>query len=181
MLNSTLACIIRPFGGNNFPFGEKCGGSFISEENMAATATLMLGEPIGCTTTDTEPLETDNRLQNDTEQTQNTIWVCNMTNSPRNTATTPPNLVKNRPSVNQRYKLINEGDILICRLNHTRTIVSKIMNSKYLRRWESHRIILGQNDISSTMVSVKQYTKGCQQNWVSVVCCYCLISRSIHC
>lgn len=153
MLNSTLACIIRPFSGNNFPFGEKCGGTYISDENMAATATLMLGDPIGCTTTDPDSLETEDRIQPENEQTQNTIWVCNMTNSPRNIATPPPNLVKNRPSVNQRYKLINEGDIQICRLNHTRTIVSKIMNSKYLRRWESHRIILGLNDIASSMAS----------------------------
>ena len=153
MLNSTLACIIRPFSGNNFPFGEKCGGTYISDENMAATATLMLGEPIGCTTTDPGGLENEDRIQSDKEPNQNTYWVCNVTSSPR-IATPPPNLVKNRPSVNQRYKLINEGDIQICRLNHTRTIVSKIMNSKYLRRWESHRIVLGQNDIASSMVSV---------------------------
>lgn len=37
----------------------------------------------------------------------------------------------------------------MCRLNHTRTIVSKIMNSKYLRRWESHRIILDHSEIRS--------------------------------
>ncbi|XP_050397029.1 C-Maf-inducing protein isoform X1 [Patella vulgata] len=48
-----------------------------------------------------------------------------------------------------KCKLINEGDIQVCRLNHTRTIVSKIMNSKYLRRWESHHIVLGHNVIRS--------------------------------
>ena len=154
MLNSTLACIIKPFSGNNFPFGEQCSSKYISEENMAATDSLMLGEPIGCTTTDPGGLENEDRIQSDNEQNQNSYWVCNVTNSPRNTANSPPNLVKNRPSVNQRYKLINEGEIQICRLNHTRTIVSKIINSKYLRRWESHRIILGQNEITSSMVSV---------------------------
>lgn len=52
--------------------------------------------------------------------------------------------------VGPRCKLIHEGDIQVCRLNHTRTIISKIMNSKYLRRWEAHRIILGASEIIST-------------------------------
>lgn len=51
-----------------------------------------------------------------------------------------------------KYKLIVEGDIQLCRLNHTRTIVSKIMNSKYLRRWETHHLVLGQFAISSVTV-----------------------------
>lgn len=54
-----------------------------------------------------------------------------------------------RPIQGPRYKLINEGDILICRLNHTRTIVSKIMNSRYLRRWELHKIYLDKTEICS--------------------------------
>ncbi|CAG5134304.1 unnamed protein product [Candidula unifasciata] len=49
-----------------------------------------------------------------------------------------------------RHKLITEADVQVCRLNHTRTIVSKIMNSRYLRRWESHRIILDHNEIRSS-------------------------------
>ena len=53
-----------------------------------------------------------------------------------------------------KFKLINEGDIQLCRLNHTRTIVSKIMNSKYLRRWESHHLILADSEILSSTVSV---------------------------
>lgn len=57
--------------------------------------------------------------------------------------------------VGPRCKLIHEGDIQVCRLNHTRTIISKIMNSKYLRRWEAHRIILGASEIISTTVSAK--------------------------
>ncbi|XP_069113637.1 C-Maf-inducing protein-like [Argopecten irradians] len=54
-----------------------------------------------------------------------------------------------KPFSGPRFRLINEGDIQICRLNHTRTIVSKIMNSRYLRRWESHRIVLGKTEIHS--------------------------------
>lgn len=56
-------------------------------------------------------------------------------------------------SCGQRFKLLVEEDIQLCRLNHTRTIVSKIMNSKYLRRWESHHLVLGENDIYSSTVS----------------------------
>mgnify|MGYP001549695570 CR=1 FL=1 len=53
-----------------------------------------------------------------------------------------------------RFKLLHEGDIQVCRLNHTRTIVSKIMNSKYLRRWESHRLMLGTTEITSSTVGI---------------------------
>lgn len=52
-----------------------------------------------------------------------------------------------------KHKLISEADVQVCRLNHTRTIVSKIMNSRYLRRWESHRIVLDHNEMRSTTVS----------------------------
>jgi hypothetical protein len=51
-----------------------------------------------------------------------------------------------------KYRLIADGDVQVCRLNHTRTIVSKIMNSRYLRRWEHHHIALGQTGIYSTTV-----------------------------
>jgi len=51
-----------------------------------------------------------------------------------------------------RCKLLSEGDIQLCRLNHTRTIVSKIMNSKYLRRWESHHLLLDSCEIRSSTV-----------------------------
>ena len=53
-----------------------------------------------------------------------------------------------------RCKLLSEGDIQLCRLNHTRTIVSKIMNSKYLRRWESHRLLLDSCEIRSNTVTI---------------------------
>lgn len=52
-----------------------------------------------------------------------------------------------------RCKLLSEGDIQLCRLNHTRTIVSKIMNSKYLRRWESHHLMLDSCEIRSNTVA----------------------------
>lgn len=62
--------------------------------------------------------------------------------------------IRLRPSpCGQKYKLLHEGDIQLCRLNHTRTIVSKIMNSRYLRRWESHHLVLNESDIYSLTVS----------------------------
>lgn len=63
------------------------------------------------------------------------------------------NSINTKPIQGPRYKLINEGDIPICRLNHTRTIVSKIMNSRYLRRWEVHKIYLDKTEICSATVS----------------------------
>lgn len=59
------------------------------------------------------------------------------------------NSINTKPIQGPRFKLINEGDIPICRLNHTRTIVSKIMNSRYLRRWEVHKIYLDKTEICS--------------------------------
>ncbi|XP_035680577.1 C-Maf-inducing protein-like isoform X1 [Branchiostoma floridae] len=48
-----------------------------------------------------------------------------------------------------RYALLHEGDVQICWLHHTRTLVSKILSSKYLRRWEQHHVILDQGEIRS--------------------------------
>lgn len=48
-----------------------------------------------------------------------------------------------------RFKLICEGELQVCYLNHTRTVISKILSSKFLRRWESHRLYLNDSCISS--------------------------------
>ncbi|XP_021925501.1 C-Maf-inducing protein-like isoform X2 [Zootermopsis nevadensis] len=48
-----------------------------------------------------------------------------------------------------RFKPLHEGDIQVCYLNHTRTVVSKILSSKFLRRWESHHLYLNDSCISS--------------------------------
>lgn len=52
-----------------------------------------------------------------------------------------------------RFKLLCEGDIQVCYLNHTRTVISKILSSKFLRRWETHRLYLNDSCISSKTVS----------------------------
>lgn len=48
-----------------------------------------------------------------------------------------------------RFKLLSEGEIQVCYLNHTRTVISKIVSSKFLRRWENHRLYLNDTCISS--------------------------------
>ncbi|XP_034942858.1 C-Maf-inducing protein-like [Chelonus insularis] len=48
-----------------------------------------------------------------------------------------------------RFKPVEEGDIQVCYLNHTRTLVSKILSSKFLRRWETHHLYLNDACLSS--------------------------------
>lgn len=52
-----------------------------------------------------------------------------------------------------RFKPIEEGDIQVCYLNHTRTLVSKILSSRFLRRWETHHLYLNDACLSSKTVS----------------------------
>jgi hypothetical protein len=58
----------------------------------------------------------------------------------------------NSNKLNQRYKLLTEGDVYVCRLPHSRNVISKILNSKLLRRWKSHRLVLTDTEIYSTTV-----------------------------
>lgn len=53
----------------------------------------------------------------------------------------------------QRYKLITEGDLQICKLQHSKHMFGKLLNSKLLRRWKSQRIMLTGSEISSTSVN----------------------------
>lgn len=56
--------------------------------------------------------------------------------------------------VGPRFKPLEEGDIQVCYLNHTRTLVKKILSSKFLRRWETHHLYLNDACLSSKTVSV---------------------------
>lgn len=51
-----------------------------------------------------------------------------------------------------RFKPLEEGDIQVCYLNHTRTLVSKILSNKFLRRWETHHLYLNDACLSSRTV-----------------------------
>ena len=53
-----------------------------------------------------------------------------------------------------RFKPIEEGDIQVCYLNHTKTLVSKILSSKFLRRWETHHLYLNDACLSSKTVRI---------------------------
>lgn len=119
---------------------------------MAATTALRLGETVGCTSTDSS-MDSVDVYRDVTGPIRTEYWPSDPPSTPPTPST--PTYAKNRQSAcQQRFKLIHEGDIQVCRLNHTRTIVSKIMNSKYLRRWESHHIILDENEIQSSMVGI---------------------------
>ncbi|KAK2581036.1 hypothetical protein KPH14_006083 [Odynerus spinipes] len=48
-----------------------------------------------------------------------------------------------------RFKPLEEGDIQVCYFNHTRTLVRKILSSKFLRRWETHHLYLNDACLSS--------------------------------
>ncbi|XP_024889925.1 C-Maf-inducing protein-like [Temnothorax curvispinosus] len=48
-----------------------------------------------------------------------------------------------------RFKPLEEGDIQVCYLNQTRTLVKKILSSKFLRRWETHHLYLNDCCLSS--------------------------------
>lgn len=53
----------------------------------------------------------------------------------------------------KQLRMIREVDVAVCHLNHTNTIISKILSSKYLRRWENHQIRLKDDCITSNTVS----------------------------
>lgn len=55
-----------------------------------------------------------------------------------------------------KFKPLEEGDIQVCYLNHTRTLVRKILSSKFLRRWETHHLYLNDACLSSKTVSALQ-------------------------
>lgn len=67
-------------------------------------------------------------------------------------SSSPCRSVPSSPS-GPKFKLIHEGDIQVCRLNHSRTVINKILSSKFLRRWENHHLLLTKTQINSKTVS----------------------------
>lgn len=53
-----------------------------------------------------------------------------------------------------KFRLLSDGEANICRLYDSRTVIRKIMNSRCLRRWETHHLVLGPVEIYSTTVSL---------------------------
>lgn len=67
-----------------------------------------------------------------------------------------------------KYKLVKEGQIQVCRLNHPRTVLGKLTSSKLLRRWETHTLILESDEIKSKTVSFCGQPTKLQQEQSSV-------------
>ena len=61
-------------------------------------------------------------------------------------------MLVNARRVQQRYKLLVDGLVQVCRVPHAKNIIEKIRFSRFLRRWEEHHIQLEQNEISSETV-----------------------------
>ncbi|KAK7571802.1 hypothetical protein V9T40_014274 [Parthenolecanium corni] len=59
----------------------------------------------------------------------------------------------NLSPVGPRFKLIKEGDAQVCFLDHTRTVISKILSFKFLRYFESQHLYLNETKISPKHVS----------------------------
>ncbi|XP_063324611.1 C-Maf-inducing protein-like, partial [Pelmatolapia mariae] len=56
-------------------------------------------------------------------------------------------------SSGMRYKLLHEGDIQVCVVKHPRTFLSKILTSKFLRRWEPHHLTLADSSLTSATIT----------------------------
>ena len=63
-----------------------------------------------------------------------------------------------------KFKLIHEGDFQVRRLNQSRTLISRVLNSKFLRRWEAHHVYLGDFQMYSATVSVEVIATGCMKS-----------------
>ncbi|XP_026479871.1 C-Maf-inducing protein-like [Ctenocephalides felis] len=61
----------------------------------------------------------------------------------------PSNPSQPPPSPGPRYALLREADVQVCCLNHARTVVSKVLSSRFLRRWETLRLRLNDADIEA--------------------------------
>ncbi|XP_071443986.1 C-Maf-inducing protein-like [Hetaerina americana] len=53
------------------------------------------------------------------------------------------------PRSGPRFKLLAEGDVQVCVVQHCRGLVGKVLASKFLRRWEMHHLHLNDTCISS--------------------------------
>ena len=67
----------------------------------------------------------------------------------------PPRPQRTSSGGGPKFKLLHEGDIHVCRLNHSRTLISKVLSSKFLRRWEAHHLFMGDFQMYSATVSIK--------------------------
>ena len=81
---------------------------------------------------------------NNLENLNSSLYIINQSQSSSN--------LNNKKGV-QRFKLLTEGDVHVCKLAHSRNVISKILSSKLLRRWKAHRLVLADTEIYSTTVN----------------------------
>ncbi len=68
-------------------------------------------------------------------------------------------------SSGMRYKLLQEGDIQVCVVKHPRTFLSKLLTSKFLRRWEPHHLTLTDSSLVSATVRAAPRGSLCRVQW----------------
>jgi len=66
-------------------------------------------------------------------------------------------LLVNDRRIQQRYKLLTDGIVQVCRVPHAKNIIEKIRFSRFLRRWEDHHIYLEQSELTSKTVRFLYY------------------------
>lgn len=78
--------------------------------------------------------------------------ICLVANSPASSPSNHLCLLANGRRIQQRYKLLTDGLVQVCRVPHAKNIIEKIRFSRFLRRWEEHHIQLEHNEICSRTV-----------------------------
>ena len=73
-------------------------------------------------------------------------------NSPASSTSNHLCMLVNGRRIQQRYKLLADGLVQVCRVPHAKNIIEKIRFSRFLRRWEEHHIQLEHNEICSRTV-----------------------------
>ena len=73
-------------------------------------------------------------------------------NSPASSTSNHLCMLVNGRRIQQRYKLLTDGLVQVCRVPHAKNIIEKIRFSRFLRRWEEHHIQLEHNEICSRTV-----------------------------
>jgi hypothetical protein len=103
----------------------------------------------------------DQTTTNSTTTTTNSQDKCSSSSSSSSTEASSHHQLLNEssslssppPVLHRRFlKLLSEGDIQLCRVTHSGTVIGKILSSKFLRRWETHHLYLNDAQISSKTV-----------------------------
>lgn len=112
---------------------------------VTASATMAVEDQTTTTTTTTNSPTTPNG-QDKSSSSSSLVVPPHSSEAPAESSPPPPVL-------HRRFlKLLSEGDIQLCRVTHSGTVIGKILSSKFLRRWETHHLYLNDAQISSKTV-----------------------------